>query len=63
MSTERPYAPRENPDEAEVEAVSLDDLGEDELNFDLQFARDSLYEREDDFASDDEGYFDDGDLL
>lgn len=63
MSTERPYAPRENPDDAEVDTVSLDDLGEDELNFDREFTRDSLYEREDDFGPDDEGYFDDEDLL
>lgn len=53
MSKERPYAPPPDPDDIEV---SLEDLGESELNFNEDF-------RNDDEFTDDRDDFEDSDLF
>lgn len=61
MSNQRPYAPRENPDDSD-EVVILDDLGEEELDFndnDLYGDDDEYPNDSDTWFEDDEGYDDD----
>lgn len=60
MSTQRPYAPRENPDEAEPDAGVLAEL---EGEADLDFNTDDLYDWDSaafDDLEDDEDFPDDG---
>lgn len=59
MTAARPYAPRENPDDSD-ETVILDDLGEEELDFnDNDLFDDEYPDDSDKWFEDDEGYDDD----